>query len=117
MHIGEQGTRSVPHWLLDPCLKDTSSVRGKRRASVLPTLSETSHVGTSAQMYSVPIETNQLGETQTCLRREQQQSVIAASEPRRAIGRGKYRLDLGAHQEIHLLLVVALARYRQNPLD
>jgi hypothetical protein len=43
--------------------------------------------------------------------------VIAPSEPDCAIGRGKYRLDLGARQEVHLPLVVPLVRYRQNPLD
>src|SRR5215468_6842137 len=95
MHIGEQGTRSVPHWLLDPCLKDASSVRGKRRASVLPTLSETSHVGTSAQMYSVPIETNQLGETQTCLRREQQQGVTSLGAKSRSATGSRCTADRG----------------------
>src|SRR5215207_6039194 len=52
-----------------------------------------------------------------CLGREQQQGVIAASEPCRAIGSGKNRLDLGPRQEMHLTLVVALARYREDSLD
>jgi hypothetical protein len=43
--------------------------------------------------------------------------VIAASEPRRSIRRGQYRLDLGPRQEIHLPLIVTLTRYRENPLD
>jgi hypothetical protein len=102
----------MPYWLLDQSLKDTSSVRGKRRASVLTTFSDTSHVGASAQMQGIPIETDQLGEAQTCLGREQQQGVIATSEPGRAIGRGKYRLNLGMRQEIQLPLVVTLAWYR-----
>jgi len=43
--------------------------------------------------------------------------VIAAPEPCRVIGRGRYRLDLEARQKMHLPFVVALVRYRQNPLD
>ena len=65
----------------------------------------------------VPVEADQLGEAQARLGREQQQGVIAAAEPRRPIGRGEDRLDLGARQEVHLSLVVALARYREHALD
>ncbi|MDA9536887.1 hypothetical protein ACM41_11495, partial [Bradyrhizobium sp. CCBAU 21362] len=38
------------------------------------------------------------------LGRDQQQGVIAATKPRRSIGRGENRLDLGARQEVHLCL-------------
>ena len=43
--------------------------------------------------------------------------MIAATEPCRPIGRDKDRLDLGARQEAHLPLVVALARNRKRTLD
>jgi hypothetical protein len=43
--------------------------------------------------------------------------MIAASEPCRAIGSGKDRFDLGPRQKMHLTLVVALARYREDSLD
>ena len=43
--------------------------------------------------------------------------MIAATEPCRQIGRDKDRLDLGARQEAHLPLVVALARNRKRTLD
>jgi hypothetical protein len=66
-----------------------------------------------AEMDGVPVEADQLGEAQACLGCEQQQGVIAVSEPCRAIGRGKDRLDLGPRQEMHLTLVVALAWYRR----
>jgi hypothetical protein len=56
-------------------------------------------------------------ERQACLGCEQQQGVIAASEPCRAIGHGKDRLDLEPRQEMHLTLVVALARHREDSLD
>jgi triosephosphate isomerase len=65
-------------------------------------------------MNGVSVEADQLGEAQACLGREQQQGVIAASEPCRAIGSGKDRLDLGPRQEMHLTLVVALARKRRG---
>src|SRR3979409_945929 len=42
---------------------------------------------------------------------------MAAREAHGPIGRGKDRLDLGARQEMHLTLVVALARYREDALD
>jgi hypothetical protein len=43
--------------------------------------------------------------------------VIAAAKPRRSIGRGENSLDLGARQEVHLSLVVALARYGEHALN
>lgn len=43
--------------------------------------------------------------------------VIATSQPRRAIGRGEDRLNLGPNQELHLMLVMALVRYCDNSLD
>ena len=43
--------------------------------------------------------------------------MIAAAKPCRAIRSGKDRLDLGPRQEMHLTLVVALARYREHSLD
>jgi hypothetical protein len=55
----------------------------------------------------IPVKSNQLGEAQARLGREQQQGVIAAAKPRRPIGRGENRFDLGARQEMHLSLVVA----------
>ena len=70
-----------------------------------------------AEMDGVPVEADQLGEAQAGLGCEQQQGVIAASEPCRAIGSGKDRLDLGPRQEMHLRLVVSLARYREHALD
>jgi hypothetical protein len=70
-----------------------------------------------AEMDGVPIEADQLREAQACLDRKQQQGVVAAPEPCRAIGSGEDRLDLGPRQELHLTLVVALARDREDALD
>ena len=70
-----------------------------------------------AEMNGIPVETDQLGEAQARLDRDQQQGVIAATEPRHPIGRGEDCLDLGARQEVHLSLVVALARYGEHALD
>jgi len=70
-----------------------------------------------AEMDGIPVEADQLGEAQAGLCREQQQGVIAASEPCRAVGSDKDRLDLESRQEMDLTLVVALARYRENALD
>ena len=70
-----------------------------------------------AEMDCVPVEVDQLGQAQTCLGCEQQQGVIAASEPCCAIGSGKDFLDLRPRQEMHLTLVVTLARYREHSLD
>src|SRR5205814_1348194 len=70
-----------------------------------------------SEMDDIPVEADQFGEAQACLDREQQQGVITASEPCRAIGNSKDRLDLGPCQEMHLTLAVALARYREHSLD
>jgi hypothetical protein len=56
----------------------------------------------------------QFGKAQACLGREQQQDVIAASEPGSSIWRRKDSLDLISLQEIHLTLVVALGWYRED---
>ena len=70
-----------------------------------------------AEMDGLSVKADQLREAQTCLSGEQEQCVITVPEPRRAVGSGKDRLDLGVRQEIHLTFVVALARYRENSLD
>jgi hypothetical protein len=74
-------------------------------------------MGTVTEMNGIPVEADQLGETQACLGREQQQRVIAASEPCRSIRSGEDRLDLGAGQVSHLAFVVSLGRYREHALD
>src|SRR5262245_48522794 len=48
--LGNKGARSAPHGLLEPCLKDTSSILGERRTSLLPALADDAHVGTGAEM-------------------------------------------------------------------
>jgi hypothetical protein len=70
-----------------------------------------------AEVDGVPVEADQFGEAQARLERDQQQGVVAAAEPRRPIGGGKDCLDLRARQEVHLPLVVALARYGEHALD
>jgi hypothetical protein len=65
----------------------------------------------------ISVKANQFGEAQARLGRDQQQGVIAAAKPRRSIGHGENRLDLGARQEVHLPLVVALAWYGEHALD
>jgi hypothetical protein len=57
------------------------------------------------------------GQAQAGLGREQQQGMIAASEPCRTIGSDKDRLDLGPCQEMNLTFVVTLAWNRQDSLD
>ena len=70
-----------------------------------------------AEVDGVPFETDQLGEAQARLDRDQHQGVIAAAEPRRPIRRGEDCLDLEARQEVHLPLIVTLARYGEHALD
>jgi hypothetical protein len=79
-------------------------MRGQRRASLLSPFADTSDMGAVTEMDGIPIEADQLGEAQACLSREQQQRVIAASEPCRSIRSGKDRLNLGPGQEMHLRL-------------
>jgi hypothetical protein len=53
-------------------------------------------MGTVTEMDGIPVEPDQLGETQTRQGREQQQRVIAASKLCRSIRSGKDRLNLGS---------------------
>jgi hypothetical protein len=80
-------------------------MRGQRRASFLSSFADASHMRADAEMDGIPVEADQFGEAQAGLGREQQQRVIAASEPCRAIGSGEDRLDLRPRQEMHLTLV------------
>jgi hypothetical protein len=70
-----------------------------------------------AEVDGIPVEADQLGKAQAGLGRKQQQAMITTSEPCRAIWGGENRLDLGPRQEMHLTLVMALARYREDTLD
>jgi hypothetical protein len=117
VHVGEQRARIAARGFLEPRLERAPGVRGQRRASFLSPFADASYMRACAEMDGIPVETDQLGEAQACLSREQQQGMIAASEPCRAIGSGKDRFDLGPRQKMHLTLVVALARYREDSLD
>src|SRR6266566_6629738 len=116
VHVGEQRVCAAASRFLEPCLEGAPRERGQRRASLLSPFADASHMRAGAKMDGIPVEADQLGEAQACLCREQQQGVIAASEPCRTVGSGKDRLDLGARQEMHLTLVVTLARYREDSL-
>jgi hypothetical protein len=74
-------------------------------------------MGAGAQADGVPVEAGRFGQAQARLGGKQKQGVIAASEPRRPIGRGEDRLDLWPLQEVHLSLVVSFARYCEHALD
>ena len=63
-----------------------------------------------------PIQADRFRHAQTGLDCKHQQGVVALAEPRRLIGRGEDCFDLGAHQEMHLALVVSLAGYREHAL-
>ena len=114
---GEPGDGFGDDGWRDRLLQRIARELGQRRTPLLPPFANTPNVGAGAEVDVIPVEADQLGEAQSRLDCEQQQGVIAASEPRRAIRHGKYRLDLGARQEMHLPLVVPLVRYRQNPLN
>jgi hypothetical protein len=98
-------------------LEVAACVRGQWRASFLSSFAHASHMRDGAEIDSIACRDCQLGEAQPCLGREKQQGLIAASEPCRAIGNGKDHLDLRPRQEMHLTLVVALTRYREDSLD
>src|SRR5262249_29817651 len=117
VHVREQRTRAAARRFLEPCLEGASRIGGQRRTSFLSPFADASHMRAGAEMDRIPIEADQLGEAQACLGGEQHQGVIATSEPGRTIGSGKDYLDLGPRQEMHLTLVVALARYRDDTLD
>src|SRR5580693_8302395 len=117
MHVGEQCCCSLPYWLLEPCLEGLPGDRGQRSGPLLPPFADTAYVSTGAEVDVVPVEANQFGEAQARLGRNQQQCAITATQPCRPIGRSEDRLDLRACQEVHLSLVVALARYGEYALD
>src|ERR1700758_3035765 len=117
VHFGEQRGGAMPRRFLEPRLEGLSRVRGERRASFLSPFADTSHMRAGAEMDGILVEADELGKAQACLGREQEQGVVAASEPCRAIGRDKDRLDLGPRQEMQLALIVTLARYREDTLD
>ena len=117
VHVGEQCCCSFPYRFLEPCLERAPSEVVSGVHPLFPAFTDASHVCARPEVDGIPVEAGQLGEAQARLGRDQQQGVIAAAKPCRPIGRGENRLDLGARQEMHLPLVVALARYREHTLD
>jgi hypothetical protein len=85
VHIREQRVCAVARRFLEPCLEGAPRVRGSWRASFLSTFPGASHMRAGAEMDGIPVEADQLGQAQAGLGREQQQSIIATSEPCRAI--------------------------------
>ena len=69
--IRKQCLCSPPCWFLEPRPKGSTSVRGQRCASFFPPLADASNMGTVTEMNGIPVEADQLGETQACLGREQ----------------------------------------------
>jgi membrane carboxypeptidase/penicillin-binding protein PbpC len=65
----------------------------------------------------VPVEADQLGNAQAGLDTKQEQGVITTPDPGRSLRHGKKRFDFRPRQKMNRPLVMALARYRQNPLD
>ena len=117
VHVGEQRCCSLPYRFLEPCLERTPSERGQRSGPLLAPFADASHVCARPKVDGIPVKASQLGEAQSRLRRDQQQGVIASAEPRRSIWGGENRLDLWSRQEVHLSLVVALARYCEHTLN
>ena len=117
VHVREQRCCSFQQRFLEPRLERTPSECGQRSGPLLPPFTDASYVCTSPEVDGIPVKASQLSEAQAGLGSDQQQGVIAAAKPRRSIGRGENRLDLGARQEVHLSLVMALARYGEHALD
>src|SRR5712671_87593 len=86
--VEEQRARAAARRFLEPSMEGAPRVRGQRRTSFLSPFAEASHMRAGAEMDGIPVEADQLGEAQACLGREQQQGMMAASEPCRAIGSG-----------------------------
>jgi hypothetical protein len=61
-------------------------------------------------------KTQQLGNTQASLYRDQQPSVVAPARPSVLIWGGQQGLGFGSTQEVHRPLGEAFAGDRQNPL-
>lgn len=71
-------------------------MRRERRAPFLASLTEAADMGASAQGDRVPVEVGQLRNAQASLDAEQKERVVTAADPRRSVGCGKERVDLGA---------------------
>lgn len=102
---------------MEPCSNDGAHIRGERRASPLSIRAHAPYVGAGAEFDRVPVEADQLAKARSGLGGALQQGVVAAAEPRRPVRYGEDRFDLGARQEVHLSLVMLIARNREDALD
>jgi len=71
----------------------------------------------AAESRILAVQPDQLRKPQARLHGEQQQCVIAPSEPGRLVGTSEDSIDLDAGQEMQLALVASLRWYRQHTLN
>src|SRR6185436_348500 len=107
-------------WIADALIeqraKDLDRVSGQRRTAVLPTLSATTHVGTSGQDHVGSSKTDELRDPEPGLHADEQDRVVTSTQPRSAIRCSEQRLDFDASERGDEATRCALGRDRENAL-
>lgn len=92
--------------------------RGRqRRDPLLAALAEAAHVGTAAECHVLASQPDQLRDPQAGLDRDEQQGVVAPTDPAGAVGTGQEGVDLVLGQELHDGAFGALGRYIKDTCD
>ena len=81
MHGWEEDVGSLRSWLVQPLFEHSTQNLGERRDALLPSLSETTNVGTGVQGHGAAIKPDQFGEPHACLSCRQEEAIVAATDP------------------------------------
>jgi antirestriction protein ArdC len=106
----------VVRTVADPCRKQLGRVATERRAALLPALAHAADMRAAAKHHIAAPQVHQLGCSQACLDREQEQCMITPSCPCHAIRSRQQRRDLFGAEERHRALHIALVGHRQDAL-
>ena len=92
-------------------------VAGQRRGTVLPALASATDVGAGAQVDISPAQSDQLGDPQPGLHRNDEQGVVAPADRARAVRAGQQGVDLRRGEEADDGTLARLVGMAKHALD
>jgi len=115
--IGKENLAVAARWFAEPGSQHGDRGLGERYTPFFATLSDHANVSTWTEYYVLACQPGHFRQTKPCLHRDQEEGVIAPTEPGLLIGRGDQCLDLRTREEMHLGPGEALVWDGQHALD
>lgn len=114
---GKEYVRILAALLAHPLAQHGNGLRCQRRTAFLAAFSETAYMSTGSEMYILTAQLRQFRDSQCGLHSEQQQGVIATTDPTLTVGLGEKNSDLIERQECDESAVEAFMRDGQDALN